>query len=123
MSLHNTFVAAYAQRRMAEIDLGKMHHAGLQRSQLRIVSHYLPSLPSDSIPILHSFGELEPDYVGCIPEHDIVDYEAELDTGRLFIVAHGTPDEVERAKNITESTHPINGDELADTAVYYGCDD
>ena len=29
MSLHNTFVAGYAQRRLAEIDLGKMLDAGL----------------------------------------------------------------------------------------------
>ena len=123
MSLHNTFVAGYAQRRLAEIDLDKMLNAGFELSQLRIVSHYQPALPTDTTPVLHSFGELEPEYYGCIPEHDIVDYEAELDTGRLFIVAHGTPDEVERAKIIADSTHPTNWDGFADTAVYYGCDD
>jgi len=123
MSLHNTFVAGYAQRRLAEIDLGKMLDAGFDLSQLCIVSHYQPALPSDTTSVLHSFDELEPECYGCIPEHDIVDYEAELDTGRLFIVAHGTPDEVERAKIIADSTHPTNWDGFADTAVYYGCDD
>lgn len=88
MSPHNTFVAAYAQRRLAEIDLGEMRNTGFDLSQLRIVSHYQPTLPSDTTPVLHSFGELEPTYFSCIPEHDIVDYEAELDTGRLFIVAN-----------------------------------
>lgn len=110
MSLHNTFVATYAQQHLAKIKLGKMQKSGFDLRQLRIVSQHSPSLTAAEkmSPIPSSFGELEPEYFCCIQEHDLVDYEVELGAGRLFILAHGTTAEVERAKNITDSSHPIN---------------
>ncbi len=125
MSLHNTFVAAYAQQHLAETDLQKMKKAGFDLNKLRIVTHHPERLGKQQriAPVLSSFGELDAAYFGCIPEQDIVDYEAGLGTGRLFIVAHGSPEEIEQAKRIADSTHQPSWDGLADAAVYYGCAD
>lgn len=125
MSMHNTFVATYAQQHLAEIDFAKMQHAGFDPNRLRIVTHHPDRLakPLRSAPVLGSFGELEDEYFGCIPDVDLVDFEAELGTGRLFIVAHGSPEEIEQAKRIADSTHQPSWDGLADAAVYYGCAD
>jgi len=125
MSMHNTFVATYAQPRLAEIDLDKLLKAGFDMHKLRIVSHDASRLAEQQqlAPVLGSFGDLDADLFGCIPEDDIVNFEAELDTGRLFIVAHGSPDEIEQAKTIADSTHPASWDGQAEAAVYYGCSD
>ena len=125
MSLHNTLVASYAQPRLAEIDLERMRNAGLNLHRLRIITHdpqHFPQLWRDT-PMLHSFGDLELDYFGCIPEEDIVDFEAELDTGHMFLIAHGLREDIEEARHIAESTHPTSWDGIADVAVYYGCVD
>ncbi|MBT9613462.1 MAG: hypothetical protein IV108_09390 [Burkholderiales bacterium] len=125
MSMHNTFVATYAQQHLAEIDLEKMQSAGFDMHKLRIVSHHPNRMVKQQrlAPVLGSFGELDAAFFGCIPEEDIVNFEAELGTGRLFIVAHGSPDEIEQAKRIADSTHPASWDGLAEAAVYYGCTD
>jgi len=125
MSMHNTFVATYAHQRLAEIDFEKMQNAGFDLNKLRVVTHHPDRLakPLWSAPVLGSFGELEDEYFGCIPEEDVVDFEAELGRGRLFIVAHGSPEEIEQAKRIADSTHQTSWDGLADAAVYYGCAD
>ena len=39
-----------------------------------------------------------------IPENSIVQYEAEVKNGKLLLVAHGTTDEVERAKDLLHQT-------------------
>lgn len=125
MSMHNTFVATYAQPRLAEIDLDKLQHAGFDFRKLRIITHDPQRIAEQRrlAPVLGSFGDLDEKYFGCIPEQDIAGYEAELDTGHLFLIAHGEPEEIEQAKRIAESTHPTSWDGLADAAVYYGCGD
>jgi len=125
MSMHNTFVATYAQPRLAEIDIEKMQQAGFDLSKLRILTHDPKRIaePRRIAPVLGSFGDLDMAFAGCIPEQDLVDYEAELGTGHLFIVAHGEPEEIEQAKRIAESTHPTSWDGQADATVYYGCMD
>ena len=35
-----------------------------------------------------------------IPKHSVVQYETEVKNGKLLLVAHGTADEVERARDI-----------------------
>ena len=39
-----------------------------------------------------------------IPKNSVVKYETEVKNGKLLLVAHGTTDEVERAKNILHQT-------------------
>jgi hypothetical protein len=41
-----------------------------------------------------------------IPKDSIVKYEAALKTDQFLLIAHGTPAEVDKAKQIIESTHP-----------------
>lgn len=125
MSLHNTFVATYAQPRLAEIDIEKMQKAGFDLLKLRIVTQNPERIVEQRrlAPVLGSFAELDEDFFGCIPEQDIADYEAELGTGHLFLVAHGAPDEIEQAKRIADSTHPSSWDGQADATIYYGCGD
>jgi hypothetical protein len=125
MSMHNTFVATYAQPRLAEIDLEKMQNAGFDLRKLRIVTQdpYRIAERRRFAPLLDSFKALDPEFSSCIPEKDIADFEAELETGHLFIVAHGLPDEIEQAKRIADSTHPSSWDGQADASIYYGCMD
>ncbi len=40
-----------------------------------------------------------------IPKNSVVQYETEVKNGKLVLVAHGTIEEVERAKNILHKTH------------------
>jgi len=39
-----------------------------------------------------------------IPKNSIVEYETEVKNGKLLLVAHGTPDEVERAKELLDKS-------------------
>ncbi len=39
-----------------------------------------------------------------IPKNSVVQYETEVKNGKLLLVAHGTADEVERARDILEQT-------------------
>jgi hypothetical protein len=41
-----------------------------------------------------------------IPKDSIVKYEAALKTDQFLLIAHGTPAEVDKAKQIIEATHP-----------------
>ncbi len=39
-----------------------------------------------------------------IPKNSVVQYETEVKNGKLLLVAHGTADEVERAKELLQQT-------------------
>lgn len=125
MSMHNSFVATYAHHGLAEIDIEKMQNAGFDMNRVRVIARNPHHIAEQwrLAPVLSSFGELDAEFVECIPEEDIVDYEAELGTGRLFIVAHASPDEIEQAKRIADSSHQTSWDGIADSAIYYGCAD
>jgi len=122
MSAHNSLVATYADHHLARVDIDKLRGAGFDLGKLRLVAQGYP-IAVDGVPVVASLGELEPPWFECIPEHDLVDYEAELKAGRWLLVAHGSPDEIELARDVAESTHPTGWDGVADTAVYYGCAD
>lgn len=47
-----------------------------------------------------------------IPKDSIVQYETALKANKFLVVAHGTPDEVERARDIIKTTH------TSDTVVH-----
>ena len=51
-----------------------------------------------------------------IPKESVVKYESEVKNGKLLLVAHGTPDEVERAKEILHQT------EATTTAIHAEAD-
>lgn len=40
-----------------------------------------------------------------IPKNSVLEYEAEVKNGKLLLMAHGTPEEVERARKILDQTH------------------
>jgi len=40
-----------------------------------------------------------------IPKNSVLQYETEVKTGKLLLVAHGTPDEVELAKELLDKSH------------------
>ena len=43
-----------------------------------------------------------------IPKNSVLQYETEVKNGKLLLVAHGTPEEVERAKDILHQTQGDN---------------
>jgi hypothetical protein len=57
-----------------------------------------------------------------IPKDSIVKYEVALKTDQFLVIAHGTAEEVEKARNIIETTHPAqfsvhSGDSAAAATV------
>ena len=42
-----------------------------------------------------------------IPKDSVVQYEAALKADKFLLLAHGTMDEVAQAKNILQTTHPL----------------
>src|SRR5208337_2777435 len=52
-----------------------------------------------------------------IPKNSILQYETQVKNGKLLLVAHGTPDEVERAKDLLDQTKAnstaVHGEQLA----------
>ena len=45
-----------------------------------------------------------------IPKNSVLQYETEVKNGKLLLVAHGTPDEVERAKDLLDQTEASSTD-------------
>lgn len=122
MSAHNSLVASYADHHLAVIELDRLQNAGFDMNKLWLVAQGYP-IAVNSVPVVASLGELDSPVVDCIPEEDLVDYEAELKAGRWLLVAHGSPDEIAVVQNLAESTHPTSWDGVADSTVYYGCAD
>ncbi len=52
-----------------------------------------------------------------IPKNSVLQYESQVKNGKLILVAHGTSEEVERAKDILDRSRAISasvhGEELA----------
>ena len=52
-----------------------------------------------------------------IPKDSILQYETQVKNGKLLLVAHGTPEEVERAKDLLDQTEAnsttVHGEQLA----------
>jgi hypothetical protein len=122
MSAKNAIVATYANRGLAEADLRNLLAAGFDTGKLSIAGKEVQGVAGGPEPV-HEFREVDPQTYNCIPNEDASAYEAELNAGRVILVAHGTADEIARAKGIIEALHPISWDESADSAVYYGCAD
>jgi hypothetical protein len=123
MSAHNSLVATYADSRLATVDIDKLHSVGFDMHKLHLVAKHRHPASVDGVPVVESLAALDLEICDCIPEQDLVGYESELEAGRWILVAHGSPDEIEQARYVAESTHPTSWDGVADTAVYYGCAD
>ena len=52
-----------------------------------------------------------------IPKNSVVQYETEVKNGKLLLVAHGTPDEVERARDLLHQTQAKTTTVHAESAV------
>ena len=52
-----------------------------------------------------------------IPKNSVLQYETEVKNGRLLLVAHGTADEVERAKDLLHQTHAAEATIHAETTT------
>ena len=52
-----------------------------------------------------------------IPKNSVLQYETEVKNGKLVLVAHGTPEEVERAKDLLDQSEAnsatVHGEQLA----------
>jgi len=56
-----------------------------------------------------------------IPKNSVLQYETQVKNGQLLLVAHGTPEEVHRAKDILDQTEAnstaVHGEQLATAGV------
>lgn len=114
MSANNSLVATYVNHRIGSSALEKLRQAGFDQNHLAIISN-----DSD----LHDLSALDAAQYACIPRERIHDYEAELNSDRMLIVAHGSSEEIERARQIIGENHPEGWDGKVTCAVYYGCSD
>lgn len=122
MSMNNSLVATYANHTLAKATVAKLHHAGFDMSKLSIVSKD-ENGRLEGAAVLRSMSELGAMQFSCISSERIPDYEAELKVDRLLLVAHGSPEEIEQAKRVIDSTHPDGWDGNVGCTVYYGCMD
>jgi len=126
MSAHNSIVATYANRSLAEAAVTKLHNAGFDMSKLYTAARgsRKPAGTADGATAIGEIGVLDETlYRIGIPKESVLDYEAEFKIDRLLLAAHGTSDEITLAKNIIETTHPDGWDGKVGCAVYYGCFD
>lgn len=124
MSTHNSFIASYATAHLARDSVRHLEDEGFDLGKLFIIARdQHRDIDFKHAKCIHHLSELGPDLYNCIPSGDAADYEAEVQAGRVILVAHGSPEEVEQAKTISDKLHMPNWDNAADTAVYYGCND
>lgn len=122
MSAHNSLVASYADHHLALTEIEQLRNAGFDLNKLRLVARERPEA-AHGVAVVPSLGDLDLPLFDCIPEKDWSDYEAEVSAGRWLLLAHGSPEEIELAHRLAESTHPTTWDGAADSTVYYGCTD
>lgn len=122
MSEHNSLVATYASHGLAKATIRKLQAAGFDLNKLAIVTGD-EDLSLSGAAVVSDLSDIGSDQLSCIPREYIPNYEAELKAERLLLVAHGTPDEISKARNVINSTHPEGWDGNVGCAVYYGCMD
>ena len=125
MSENISLVATYANHGLAKNTTRKLHIAGFDMSKLSIVSNDRNGTGGEleGAAVLDRLDALNEAQYACIPRERVLDYEAELKTDRLLLVAHGTVDEIAQAKSIVDSTHPDGWNGSVGCAIYYGCAD
>lgn len=126
MSAHNSIVATYANRGLAEAAVTKLHDAGFDMSKLYAAARDGRKLVSEAegATAISEISALDETlYRIGIPKESVLDYESEFKVNRLLLAVHGTSDEITLAKNIIETTHLDGWDGKVGCAVYYGCYD
>lgn len=125
MSEHNSLVATFANRSVAESIVRKLHKSGLGKGKLSIISKERDHLASEveDATIVGALGELDTEQSSCIPPDNLLDYEAELKAGRVIAMVHGSAEDVAQAKSIIDLSHPDGWDGKVGCSVYYGCVD
>lgn len=125
MSEHNSLVATFANRSVAESIVRKLHKSGLGKGKLSIISKDRDHLASEveDATVVGALGELDAEQSSCIPPDNLLDYEAELKAGRVIAMVHGSAEDVAQAKSIIDLSHPDGWDGKVGCSVYYGCVD
>jgi len=125
MSDHISLVATFANRNVAEDTVRKLQKSGLDKARLSIVSKDRERIAQDvaGAIVVGRLDELEDEQASCIPPDNLVDYEAELQAGRVLAVVHGSPEDIAQAKSIIDLHHPESWNGKVGCSVYYGCYD
>lgn len=123
MSANNSLVASFKSHDVAESVVKQLHASGFDMSKLSIVDReqHRNVTELEGAAVVGYLGQLDAAKYTCMPVERVPDYEAELNSGRLLLVAHGTPDEITQAKTVIDSTHPDSWDGKVGCTVYYGC--
>lgn len=125
MSEHNSLVATFANRSVAEATVKKLYNSGLAKTKLSIVSRDRDRLSHEieGATVVGELDELDAEQASCIPPDNLLDYEAELKAGRVIAVVHGSPEDIAQAKSVIDTTHPDSWNGNVGCSVYYGCFD
>jgi hypothetical protein len=125
MSEHNSLVASFANHHLAKTTVEKLHKAGFDMRKLSIVGKNRFDIAEKwgGAVVIDGLSVLDEEQYSCIPRESVLDYEAELEVDRLLLVAHGTPDEIDKVKVVIDTAHPDGWDGNVGCTVYYGCTD
>ncbi len=123
MSQHISLVSSYANHHLADTVLKKLQHAGFDLHEFTLVSHQTNGDEAAVTPVIDTLAGLDKGKYACIPAESMQKYEEELSTNRMLLVAHGTEEEITRARAIIDADHPDSWDGNVGCAVYYGCND
>lgn len=125
MSEHNSLVATFANRSVAEATVRKLQKSGLDKAKLAIISTDRERIAQDveGAMVVGGLDELGAEQASCIPPDNLLDYEAELKAGRVLAMVHGSAEDIAQAKSVIDLTHPESWNGNVGCSVYYGCFD
>ena len=125
MSMNDSIIATYSSPHVASATIKNLQKAGFDMKKLSVVvkdQHIIGDELKDAN-ILGELSALGDEVYSCIPKEHLPDFEAELKANRVILVAHGTSDEIEKAKSLIDLNHPNSWDGSIESSVYYGCTD
>lgn len=122
MSQHNSLVATYANHNLARTTLRNLQSAGFDMGNLFVVGNEDDESLSGAA-VVRKLSDVGAAQFSCIPRDYIPDYNAELDVDRLLLVAHGTPAEIDHAREVIDSSFPNGWGGDVGCTVHYGCND
>jgi hypothetical protein len=125
MSLNISIVASFADHRVAGSALRNLQRAGFDMKKLAVVGRDAQGLPVDmeGARLVGKLDDLDSIQFNCIPPERVPDYRNAVRDDKVLLVAHGSVDEIARAKDVIDETRPEGWDGSVGTALYYGCVD